>query len=319
MARPTSSTAIGRPDLKAEVMEFDEKGTNFIADLVLPDFPVDNQSGKYPVIPVEALTEAPDDISRRPRGGYKRGDFEFEMDSFDCTEFGWEEPVDDVEVRLYSRYFDVEKIAAIRARAIVKRVREKRVAALLFNASNFSATSITHEWDDATNAVPITDVQTGRRAIHDAIGIEPNTLIIAYSTFHNLGLVAQIIDRIKYTHPDVEKGEISKKLLAMAFGVEQVVVGDAMKNTAKKGQDASLSAIWYNEYAMLCHVSRSPDITTPCIGRTFRWTQDCPENQMVETYRDETLRSDIVRVREHCDEEIIIAASAYLMDNITTI
>lgn len=318
MPRPTSSTTVNRPDLQAVVFEFEDNISGFIGGLILPDFPVLRQSGEYPIIPIEALLEAPDDISRRPRGKYKRGDFEFELDNYSCVENAWEEPVDDVEVKLYSRYFDVEMIAAMRARAIVQRVREKRIAAMLFNTDNFDEATITHEWDDATNAVPITDVQTGRRAIHDACGREPDTLIIAYSTFHNLSLCDQIIDRIKYTDPRVQRGQLTTDHLAQVLEVDRVLVGDGMKNTADKGQAASLSHIWSNEYAMLAVTSASMDITRPSIGRTFRWSDDTPESQVVESYREDQTRGDIIRVREHTDEEFILPACAYLMENITT-
>lgn len=318
MPRPTSSTTVGRPDLAASVYEFIEKDENFIADKVMPFFAVAEASGDYPVIPVEALAETPDDLSRRPRGKYNRGDWEFEMDSYSCVENGHEEPVDDVEARLYARYFDAEKIAAIRAMGIVRRVHEKRVASMLFNTSNFSATSVTNEWDDASNATPIDDVNAGIISIRETVGIVPDTLIISMSTFFDLGLCDQIIDRIKYTNPDVRKGQLSKELLAMALNVERVEVGGGLYNASKKGQSASLSNFWSNEYAMLCVTSASPDITTPCIGRTFRWDADCPENQVVESYYEDDSRSTIIRCREHTDEEIITSGAAYLMDNITT-
>jgi len=318
MSRPTSSTTVARPDLAAMVWEFIEKQENFIADKVMPYFAVAEQSGNYPVIPIEAMAETPGDVSRRPRGGYSRGDWEFEMDNYSCSENGHEEPVDRVEAKLYARYFDAEMIAAQRAMGIVRRVHEKRVADMLFNASNFSATSLTHEWDDATNATPIDDVNAGRTAVRETIGIEPNTLIIAHSTFLDLGLCDQIVNRIKYTYPDVKKGELSRQLLAAALGVNQVLVGGGLYNSSKKGQSASLSNFWSNEYAMLCVTSDSPDITTPCIGRTFRWDADTPENQVVESYYEDAIRSDIVRCREHTDEEIITSGAAYLMDNVTT-
>jgi hypothetical protein len=261
------------------------------------------------------------DTKRAARGAYKRGDWEFETDTYACAENGWEEPVDDVEEKLYSRFFNAELAAARRARGIILRTQEKRIADAVFNASNFTANAITNEWDDATNAVPITDVNTAKEAVHDLIGIEPNTLVIAYSTYHDLGLVDQIVDRIKYTNPNVERGNISTKLLALAFGVEQVLVGDAIYNAAKKGQTASMTAMWSNEYAMVCNVSAGDLGDAPCLGRTFRWTAECPGEYVIESYRDEKIRSDVIRVRQYTDEEFIMADPndvAYLLSNITT-
>ena len=317
MPRPTSATTIQRPDLGPGLLEYIESQEDFIGLKAMPIINVAEQAADYPVIPLEALLEIPE-TKRRPRGNYSRSDWEFETDTYSCGENGWEEVVDDTEAALYDRYFDVEQICANRAMGIIMRNQEKRIADMLFNATNFSATSITHEWDDGTNAVPITDVNTGHLAIKDATGLRANTLIIAYSTFLNLGVNAQILDRIKYTFPDVKKGQITREMLAEAFSVDQVLVGGGRYNSAIKGQTASLTGIWSNEYAMLCRVSNSPDVTEPCVGRTFLWTGDSPSNAVVESYRSDEVRGDVIRVRHNTDEELIITAAAYLMDNITT-
>jgi len=315
---PRPSTAAQRPDLAAVVHEAVDKPNNFIGLQVLPIFKVEEQTGQYPVIPAEVMFSLPD-TRRTSRGAYPRSDWGWEWDNYATVENGFEQRVDDRDVKLYGRYFDAEKMAGIRAQRVVLRKQEKRVADMVFNASNFTAHGVSHEWDDGENATPIDNVKTGRKAIHDAVGIEPNTLVIAYSTFLDLGLCDQIVDRIKYTQPSVERGDIKVDLLALAFGVERVVVGDALYNTAKKGQDASLSSLWSNEYAMLCVTDGSAMLgDTPNLGRTFLWTADSPSNCVVESYRDDVVRSDIIRVRHETDEEFISTDCAYLLSNITS-
>ena len=317
MPRPTSSTTIARPELKALAMEYLEDQADFVGIQALPIFDVQQQSGTYPVIPLEALLNVPS-TRRAPRAPYPRDDFEFETDTYDCVENGYEEPVDDVERRLYRRFFDAEEVAMMRALGIILRGQEKRIADMLFNSSNFTANSVTTEWDTAATCTPISDVKAGRKAIHDACGMEPDTLIISYTTFLDLGLADQIVDRIKYTNPNVSRGDIAPSLLAQAFGVQRILVGKGMYNSAAKGQAASLAEIWDKEYAMLAVTNATPDLKKPCVGRTFRWVADAPQNTMVESYREEAIRSDVIRVRQHTDEEIVLTAAAYLMDNIHT-
>ena len=315
---PRPSTAAQRPDLAAVVNEADDRPSAAIGLQVMPLFPVPEQTGQFPVLPAEVMFSMPE-TRRTSRGEYHRSDWEWEWDNYATEENGFEEPVDDREVKLYRRYFDAEKMAAIRARRIILRKQEKRIADMVFNASNFTAHQVTNEWDDGANATPIDDVKAGRKAIHDVIGIEPNTLVIAYSTYLDLGLCDQIVDRIKYTNPSVRRGDIGTGLLAVAFGVDQVVVGDALYNEAKKGQDASLSPIWSNEYAMLCVTSGGQMLgDVPCLGRTFLWTADSPTNTVVESYRDEKIRGDVIRVRHETDEEFISTDAGYLLSNITT-
>jgi len=320
MPNPTGSTTVSRPDLQALAMEYLEKQEDFIGTQILPYFDAEERSAQYPVIPVEALLKVPE-TRRAPRAKYPRDDYEFELDTFDCIEHGWEEPVDDVEAKLYARFFDAEEIATQRALGVILRVQEKRIADMLFNESNFTAHAITNEWDSNhyTDAVPISDVNAGRKAIHDATGLKPNTLIVTLNTFNHLGLMAQILDKIKYTYSPLAWDKIGSKVLAEAFGLDRVLIGQNMYDAAKKGQDASLTALWSSEYAMLCIASQSRDLKKPSLGRTFRWTKDCPENVMVESYRDETVRSDIIRARQHTDEEIMFISAAYLLSNVTTV
>jgi len=319
MPRPTSSTTISRPELGVLAMEYLEKQAEFLGIQILPYFDVEERSAEYPLIPAEAMLNVPD-TRRAPRGAYQRDDWEFENDTYDCVENGWEEPVDDVEAKLYARFFDAEEIATQRAMGIILRVQEKRVSDMLFNATNFTAHAITNEWDSNhyTDAAPITDVKAGRKAIHDACGIEPDTLIIGYGTFQHLGLINQIVDRLKYTNAEVKRGDIPAALLATAFNVDRILVGKGRYNSAKKGQAAVLADIWDDEYAMLCITNANRDLKKPCIGRTFRWTADCPDNVLVESYREEQTRSEIIRARQHTDEEILLTAAAYLLSNITT-
>jgi hypothetical protein len=111
-----------------------------------------------------------------------------------------------------------------------------------------------------------------------------------------------------------------------------VLVGGAVYDSADKGQDASIADLWSNEYAMLTRVSTAPDITDPCIGRTFYWTEEnAGEEPIVESYREDGRRGDVVRVRHDSDERLIIsyndagsalsnisAAVSYLFSNVTT-
>lgn len=314
---PRPSSAAQRPDLDAVVLAAADQPAGFIGLQIMPIFKVPLDNGQYPVIPAGVMFSVPN-TRRSERGAYQRSDWSWDWDTYACLENGWEEPVDDREVKLFSRYFDAEKMSARRALNIVLRNQEKRIADAVFNASNFTVHNVTHEWDDGTNAVPISDVKTGRKAIHDAIGMEPNTLVISYSTYLDLGICDSIVDRIKYTNPNVQRGDIGPALLAQAFGVDKVLVGGSLYNSAKKGQTASLSALWSNEYAMLCVTDDSPMMgEIPCIGRTFLWIGDSPSNAVIESYRDETIRGDVIRVRHDTDEEFVSTDCAYLLGNIT--
>ncbi len=318
---PNPDSTLQRPDLGAIAYEYmlDASRRGFIGLEILPIFPVQKQSGNYPKIPKEAFLKA-QPTKRARRGNYNRSDYEFGTGNFSCEEYGWEEQVDDAEANLYRRFFDSEEIAVMRATDILLRGQEKRIATAVFNTSNITGTAaITIEWSTPATAVPRSDVKTAKQAMRAASGLVPNVMVISLKVLENLLMVSEITDALKYTNP-IELGgiEAQKRILATYFGVDRLLVGGAIEDTAKKGQDASLSDVWNDEYCGLFRISSGgPDLREPALGRSFLWTGDSPSNLVVETYREEQTRSNIYRVRHNVDEAFQFTGAGYLMSNIT--
>lgn len=326
MPSPSSSVATLRPDL-ATFMEFDleMQDRGYIGTRVLPIMDVMKQSGSFGKIPIEQLLQGAD-TKRAPGGGYNRGNWKFETATYACEENGWEEPVDDRESRLYSEYFEALQVSTMRAYENVLRNQEKRIASLVFNATTFSGqtTNVTNEWDSnhKTDAVPIDNVETAVRAVADRTGIWPNALIINRTVFRNLRNLDQIVDRISSSGAGnaSKPSDITPQMLASVFDLDFVIVAGNYENTAKEGQDASLSQIWSSEYAFVTKVATTNDMREPCLGRTFHWAEDGSQpGGTVETYRDETVRGDVVRVRHDTDEKLLYTEVGQLLDNVTTI
>ncbi len=331
--RAKTDAAIYRPDLGQVVNEYVEGATmGYIGLELMPIYRTAIAAATYPVIPKEVMLKLPE-LARAPRGTYSRDDWEYERGQFSTSEKGREELIDDGERKLMDQEAPgtSDFVATRRAWNFIMRGQEKRIADKVFDDSTFSANSITHEWDDADNAVPITDVNTGKMSMRSACGMLPDVLVIGYSTFENLKQVASIVDRLKYTFPMIDMNKMSVQQLAAVFNVPRVLVGGAVYDSAGKGVTASITDLWSTEYAALLKISSGPDLTEPGFGRTFLWTADSPESPIVEQYRDEPRRSDVYRVRHNCDEVLIQSknssgsvvsniadACIYLMDNITT-
>ena len=323
MPRPTSATTIQRPDLGVIAYELllkaEQKG--FMGLKILPILRVPFISGDYPVIPLEALLKDTN-TSRAPRSKYPREDWEFETGTYACKENGVELPIDDVERKMYAhlKAMRVDEISVEKATDIILRRQEKRIAAAVFNPSNITQTAaVTTEWSTAASCTPRADVMAAKRAMRLASGLIPNVMAISKTVFDNLFLSAEILNAFKYTNP-VEMGgeEAQRRTLAQYFGVGEVLVGNAIKDTAKKGKPVSIADIWDDEYALLAAVSSGgEDIYEPCLGRTYLWIEDSPENIVVETYREDSKRSDIYRVRQNTDEAFVFTGAGYLLSNIT--
>jgi len=324
MPSPSSSLSTLRPDLAGSVMEFDlaMDRLGFIGHQVLPVFEVGAQSGNFGVIPIEQLLQERD-TARAPGSGYARGSFTFAPETYACFEHGAEEPVDDREQKMYREYFDAELVSTQRALDVVLRNAESRISAAVFNATTFTAqtTSIANEWDDATNAVPITNVETAVRAVWARCGIWPNALVINRTVFRNLRLCDQIQERIESSGAGSpsKASDITVEMLKAVFDLQHIFVAGGVYNSATEGQTLAIASQWSDEYAMVCKVAQSNDIREPCLGRTMHWAEDgSTVGATVESYRDETVRSNIIRARHDVDEKLIYTESAQLLDNVTT-
>lgn len=335
MSRVKKDSAVYRPDLGQAVMEFFEDpsaGMGYIGLEVLPIFRTGVQAGSYPVVPVEALLKLAS-VDRTPRGTYGRDDWEYERGQFQTAERGFEELLDDSERALFDQEAPgmAEFVATRRCWNKIMRGQEYRIASKIFNSSNFTAHNVTTEWDTSSSATPIDDVKDGIQAFRLQCGMLPNALVISYKNYLELQKSDQIVDQLKYTFPGIDVGNLNAQQMARVLGVARLLVAGAVYDSAKKGQAASVADLWDDEYAALIRTSSGPDLTEPCVGRTFMWTMDSPDNPVVEEYRDEAHRSDVYRVRHHVQEEFIqskndagtvvsnvAAACVYLFGNIHT-
>lgn len=326
MPAPSSSIATLRPEIAGSLTEFDlaMDRSGFIWDRVLPVFEVAKSSGTFGKIPIEQLLQTRV-TKRAPGAGYARGNFTFTTDSFATEEHGAEEPVDDREAELYSDFFSAEVIAAQRAMDAVLRNAEKRVADMIFNATTWNGasltTGITNEWDDYTNATPIDDVNAAVKKVWDNSGMWANALIINRHVFRNLRNCTQIKNAIASAGAGfaTRARDITTQQLSEVFDLDHIIVAGSARNSANEGQALSIAPLWSNEYAMVCRVATSIDIKEPCIGRTFHWGQDGSSVMgTVESYRDETVRSNIIRSRHDVDEKVLHVEMGHLLSNITT-
>lgn len=333
-----SNNAIRRPDLQQYVVEYVEgkveSMNGFVAGQVLPIYPVSEESGTYDVVPKEAWLKVQDD-ARAPDGSYARNNWQYETGTYETQERGREERLDDVKRKQFdARNGDgsSELLTVDRVMKAVMRRREQRASDLLFNATNFNPNSLTNAWSNKATATPIDDIKTGKSEIRNESGMLPNVLIINYNVFANLKRCNQVVDLLTYNYgKEVNLTQISIEQLASILEVPRIIVAGAMYDSSAGGQDATITELWPDQYAMLTVISDGMDITEPQVGRTFLWEDDSTDIPITEQYREEQTRSDIYRVRYYGQEQLIASrntsgtivsnisqAVSYLFDNVTT-
>ena len=322
MATPSSSLSSLRPDLAAsfEAFDLESEKAGYIARQVMPTVDVASQSGNFGKIPLAQLLQQRNTV-RSNGSGYARGNFTFDPSSFSCEEHGAEEPVDDREAKMYALYFDAELIATRRAYNAVLRNAEKRVADTIFNATTWTGSTLTTDvsgtpWATVASAVPLTNVEAAVQKVYDNSGLWANALVVNKKVFRNLRNTIQVTDRIASSGAGDRAlaSDVSIQMLAEAFALDYIIVAGGSQNSAIEGQAASVGQIWSSTYAMVCRVAVGSDFRDPCIGRTFHWSGDGSSiDGTIESYRDETVRSNIIRVRHDVDEIVLYPQAGHLL------
>lgn len=308
--RPSTDTAINRPDLGQAVSEVASSSPllGFVGTQILVPISVSVQSAEYPVIPKEALFSIRDD-RRDGRGGYNRSDWDWESGRYATRDRGLEDVVDARFLAMYRTKFDYEAAIAKRLYNDMRRAQEKRILDKLQLVTNFAAHDVTNEWDDAANCTPLADVNAGRAAMY-ALGIDPNCLVISYNHFLWLSKCTEVKTAVYQLFPDAARsGTITLEHLRAYFNIQKLLVAGALYNSADKGQDATLAGLWSDENALLCRVAAPGDtIEEPSIGRTFVWNEGeaGDENDfIVEDYPENQVRGQVLRVRYDADERLL--------------
>lgn len=314
---PTQNvTGIVRNDLGTIAWEYliGPDGQGNVGLRVLPIFTTKKKEGRYPVLPAEAFLKL-QKTARAARGKYNRSDYQFGKGTYACEENGWEELLDDSERHEFGEAdFESEMIATMRAMDVILRSQEVRIAAVVQDTSTMPNSSISISWNTAATAVPRSDVVGVMETMRSTYGIKPNLMTMSHQAKNDLLLTAEITDAFKYTNMiEIGSEKVQLSQLAQYFGIDEIVLTGAQKDTAKKGQSKSLSDIWTATKVGLYKVSSSRDLKNPSIGRTFLWEEDSPENVVVEQYRAEDNRSDVFRARHHSDEATIFVGAAHIM------
>ena len=128
--------------------------------------------------------------------------------------------------------------------------REVRVANLAFDASNYTATTnkstLTYPWSDYTNSHPIKDIN----AALDKMVMRGNVITMGQSVWTALRSHPDIVSAV-LRNPGSE-GIITREQFAALFELEELLVGQAWVNAAKKGQTPSLSRAWGKYCSITC-------------------------------------------------------------------
>lgn len=329
MGYPTSTLRTLRPELSTfEQLDREMQVRGYVGTRLMPAFPVGVASGTFSVIELKSLlANANADTRRTSTGGYNRGNYSWVERSYQTEEHGWEEPVDEREENMYANFFDLEEIAAYRAWEHLLNTLESRVLALIITATIAAGrtTAAGTAWSTFASATPIDNVFAAQNAVWARTGLWPRTLGCSRRAYRNLRRCAQIIDEVRSEGSGQSSAQkrVNDTILADVLDVDQIIVSDAILNTANIGQNASIASVFPDTSAVVAVTAKTNDFKEPCFGRVFHWGGDgsqLSDDQrligVVEDYEDPATRKRLIRARHETDEFVLYGECAQVITGV---
>ncbi len=124
---------------------------------------------------------------------------------------------------------------------------------------------------DNANSDPIGVIAQAKTDIKKETGREPNKLGLGQRVLDYLVQHPDIMSRVIYGGTTSSPAKVTPQALAAIFGLEEVVVFDAIWNTSRLGENGDMQFICDENSMLLCYAAKTPMIDEPTAGYTFRW------------------------------------------------
>ena len=224
------------------------RNQRMIADEVLPRVPVGKQEFKYMEHTMADGFTIPDTkVGRRSQPN------QVEFSAIERTgstdDFGLDDPVPQSDIDNAPPNYNPLGRATEGIMNLVELDREVRVAGVVFNANTYAASnkvtlSGTDQFSDYVNSDPL-DVIVGAM---DGMIMRPNIMTIGRAAFSVLARHPKIVKAVHGN--DGDSGIARRRDIAELLELEDILVGEAWVNTARKGQAVALARTWGKHIAL---------------------------------------------------------------------
>ena len=312
MAQPTNSDVHIDAILTNISVAYIQDQNNFIASKVFPTVPVEKQSDKYFVYTKgdwfrdEAQKRAP--ATESVGSGYTLSTATYSADVY-----AFHKDVDD-QVRANSDSPlnpDRDATTFVTQRMLLR--QEVEWTSTFFTTGVWATdktggTDFT-AWSNYASSDPIADIETGKSTMLTSTGFLPNTLVLGYDVFRQLRHHPDIVDRVKYTSAN----NITEDILARYFGVDNIYVSRAIRNTGAEGAADSFSTI-AGKNAALFYTAPNAGVLNPTAGYQFAWrgvSDGMGQNIGISRFRMPELRADRIEAQMAWDNKVVAADLGY--------
>ena len=314
----SNSSAIFRGDIAGVVEQAKDFEAGLIGTAVMPVLDVPVRAGQYPTFVLKEGQLLKSDMkTRSPYSAYARGTRAFTQDTYTALEYGYEEAVDDTVTLDVARFFDAEVIAAKLAKRKLLLAHELRVAAKIFDSGTFQATNSSVAYTSANLATFDVgqDVQDALDRLLSKGESTTNTkVVIPFGIWSRLRASTKFQNRLRGTGLSTDTIlNASTQAAAEVFGVSEVLIGRASYDQAPEGVAFSAASVWSNQFIWVGSVTQAgAGYFGGGAAFTLSWSEYGPAIG-VSTYREETIKSNIVRASQYTAEKVVNANAGQLI------
>lgn len=172
------------------------------------------------------------------------------------------------------------------------------------------------QWNDGSST-PIEDIRYAKRYMLSKTGFMPNKLTVGRAVFDYLVDHPDIVGRLDRGQTS-GVAKVTRDSLAALFEVDEVLVMDAIKNTAKEGATATHAFIG-GKHALLSYAPAAPGIMIPSAGYTFNWTGymgATNDGYRMKKFRMDVLESDRIEIDAAFDLKKVSGELGFFFDGI---
>lgn len=264
------------PELTAIAIAYKNPDAQLIADKVLPRVPTAKKF-KYTVYSAQQGYTVPDTkVGRKSEPNMV--DFGGTEVTAECEDYGLDDLVPNDEIEAFAAMprpasggpVGPLQLSVMMLTGLLQLDREIRVAGSVFNTASFAAgnqqtLSGTSQWSDRTNSDPLNAITVAM----DIPLVRPNRMVIGQQAWTQLRQHPKIVQAVGKSAQTA--GYASREAIADLLELQEIIVGQAFYNTAKRGQTPSYSRAWGKHCALLHIDSLAAQMGQPTFGWTAAW------------------------------------------------
>lgn len=184
---------------------------------------------------------------------------------------------------------------------------EKAVADILTSTSVITQNvtlSGTSQWSDYANSNPFGDIQTGKDTIQANGMVTANTAAMGYQVWSVIQHHPDLLGRLSVSTVRT----LTQDLFGALIGVENVMIGKAMRNTVDEGQTDVMGYVWGKDF-ILAYVTPTPGRKKVSLG----YTLSLLNGRVVDRWDEPWNKAEFVRATDYYEAKLVAAEAAYLI------